>query len=386
MLGLINNVLYVISLSAALDLVGADVPKGVVLLVDVVPSFITKLTSPYFIHKIPYSLRIWIFTGLSCGGMLLVGFTPPNPSIAVKLVGVGVASISSGAGELSFLGLTHYYGKFGLAAWGSGTGGAGIVGAGLYVALTSWIGLSVKATILASAFLPMIMLISFFVILPRGPLRHANRSKDYTDLPTEDVDEISDAAASSSLLAPGPPAVASVHQSSAETSLLYHNLRRARSLFFPYMLPLLLVYIGEYTINQGVSPTLLFPLPSTPFKEFRDFYPFYNLLYQIGVFIARSSTPFIRIHHVYLPSFLQLLNLVILTTHALFNYIPSVYIVFIIVLWEGLLGGAVYVNTFAEILEKVPLEDREFSLGATSVSDSAGYDSFLFPAKYHLLT
>ena len=29
-------------------------------------------------------------------------------------------------------------------------------------------------------------------------------------------------------------------------------------------------------------------------------------------------------------------------------------------------------NTFAEILDKVPKEDREFSLGATSVSDSGG--------------
>jgi battenin len=37
-----------------------------------------------------------------------------------------------------------------------------------------------------------------------------------------------------------------------------------------------------------------------------------------------------------------------------------------------LLGGAVYVNTFAEIMENVPVEDREFSLGATSVSDSGG--------------
>jgi battenin len=32
----------------------------------------------------------------------------------------------------------------------------------------------------------------------------------------------------------------------------------------------------------------------------------------------------------------------------------------------------VYVNTFAEIMERVPVEEREFSLGATSVSDSGG--------------
>ena len=31
-----------------------------------------------------------------------------------------------------------------------------------------------------------------------------------------------------------------------------------------------------------------------------------------------------------------------------------------------------YVNTFAEILDTVPPREREFSLGATSVSDSGG--------------
>ena len=46
--------------------------------------------------------------------------------------------------------------------------------------------------------------------------------------------------------------------------------------------------------------------------------------------------------------------------------------VFAIIFWEGLLGGLVYVNTFAEISERVPKEDREFSLGATTVSDSGG--------------
>lgn len=138
------------------------------------------------------------------------------------------------------------------------------------------------------------------------------------------------------------------------------------------MLPLLLVYVAEYTINQGVAPTLLFPLKDTPFQHFRAFYPVYNALYQLGVFISRSSTPFIRIHNLHLPSFLQIINLTILTLHALFNFIPNVYIVFAIMVWEGLLGGAVYVNTFAEISDTVPLEDREFSLGATSVSDSGG--------------
>lgn len=36
------------------------------------------------------------------------------------------------------------------------------------------------------------------------------------------------------------------------------------------------------------------------------------------------------------------------------------------------MGGLVYVSTFAEITDNVAKEDREFSLGATSVSDSGG--------------
>lgn len=69
---------------------------------------------------------------------------------------------------------------------------------------------------------------------------------------------------------------------------------------------------------------------------------------------------------------LQVGNLVLLTAQSLFNIFPSVYIVFAIIFWEGLLGGLVYVNTFAEISDKVDKKDREFSLSATTVSDSGG--------------
>ncbi|OTA90090.1 hypothetical protein M434DRAFT_398251 [Hypoxylon sp. CO27-5] len=378
--GLINNVLYVIILSAAQDLVGSDVPKGLVLLADVLPSFLTKLIAPYFIHKVPYWLRVIAFVSASSLGMFMLAFTPPEKSVGVKMAGVIFASLSSGAGELSFLGLTHYYGHMSLAAWGSGTGAAGLIGAGLYVMFTDWIGFSVKHSLLASAFLPVIMFISFFLILPRGPLHRGKGAKDYHIIPdrhferASDEDDLPTANVTSSLLAPELRTASTALQDDNTDALtkLGANVRRARSLFLPYMLPLLLVYVAEYTINQGVSPTLLFPLESTPFREYRDFYPMYGFLYQLGVFISRSSIAFIRIKHLYLPSLLQVGNLVVLTLHALLPFIPSVYVVFIIIFWEGLLGGAVYVNTFAEIMQNVPASEREFSLGATSVSDSGG--------------
>ncbi|RMZ84240.1 hypothetical protein DV738_g821, partial [Chaetothyriales sp. CBS 135597] len=377
LLGLINNVLYVIILSAALDLVGPNVPKGVVLLADVVPSFFAKLLAPYFIHVVPYSIRVLAFALLSATGMFLIALTPAHhgsgaagatdATVATKMVGVMLASLSSGGGELTFLGLVHYYGPFSLAAWGSGTGGAGLIGAGAYALATTTMGFSVERTLLASAFLPVVMLVSFFVVLPLGPLKkpaHSSARPGWLDRNTEGL-----------LADENIPKTGFFHagqQSTPFWAQFWRNVARAKALFWPFMFPLLLVYIAEYTINQGVAPTLLFPLKDSPFNHFRAFYPFYNAIYQAGVFISRSSTPFFRIHNLYLPSFLQVGNLVLLTAQALFNFIPSVYIVFAVIFWEGLLGGLVYVNTFAEISDSVATEAREFSLSATSVSDSGG--------------
>ncbi|EER25374.1 CLN3 family protein [Coccidioides posadasii C735 delta SOWgp] len=398
--GLINNVLYVIILSAALDLVGPEIPKGVVLLADVIPSFLTKLCAPYFIHLVPYPIRILIFVALSAGGMLLIALSPAydpnNPAqnfISTKMCGVVLASLSSGGGELSFLGLTHFYGEFSLAAWSSGTGAAGLVGAGAYALATTSFKLSVRTTLLASACLPGVMVMSFFMILPLTPLRKLERTGEgyqpilgegagerSTNYDTNDSGVIGNDFQDDRAENEGLPEANADNDIKAphlgDEGLSWKqfktNLKRAKVLFFPFMLPLLLVYIAEYTINQGVAPTLLFPLDESPFSHFRSFYPTYNAIYQIGVFISRSSTPFFRVHDLYFPSFLQVANLAILTLQALFNFIPSVYIVFIVIFWEGLLGGLVYVNTFAEITDTVREEDREFSLGATTVSDSGG--------------
>ena len=158
---------------------GPDIPKGTVLLADVIPSMVVKLTAPYYIHLVPYNVRIWLLSAISATGMLLVGYSSAardTSGITIKMAGIVLASLSSGGGELSFLGLTHYYGSVSLAAWGSGTGGAGLIGAGAYALLTTTFGLSVRGTLLASALLPLIMMFSFFVVLPHGPLKAAKQS------------------------------------------------------------------------------------------------------------------------------------------------------------------------------------------------------------------
>lgn len=102
-----------------------------------------------------------------------------------------------------------------------------------------------------------------------------------------------------------------------------------------------------------------------PFKAIRDAYPTYQTLYQLGVFLSRSSSTFYRIHNIYLPSIIQFSILCFLILQALFVIIPSIYPLFIIIFFEGILGGLVYVNAFHEVHERELVDkDREFALGA----------------------
>ncbi|KAL9059853.1 MAG: hypothetical protein Q9162_000923 [Coniocarpon cinnabarinum] len=380
--GLINNVLYVVILSAAVDLVPANVPKGIVLFADILPAFAAKLVAPYFINVIPYGARLFLCAVLSAAGMLLVAHTP---SIVIKLFGIGIASLSSGLGELTFLGLTHFYGRSSLAGFSSGTGAAGLVGAGYYAFATTSLGISTQVTIDLSAMLPAFMLLGYSVGLP-SPKSVAYHSAVYSSArPRSDTDR----AEERTRILEEEPAVLSAQQNVHSTlsaqgcnsrelaqqdvwTDLHANLGRARRLIYPYMLPLFLVYSAEYVAISAVAPTLLFPTSQSPFKNFRDFYPAYQALYQAGVFISRSSILFLRLKNIYTPSLLQIVNLAILILQALLYFLPSVWMVFGIFFWTGLLGGAVYVNAFAKISDEVEEYEREFSLSATTVADSTG--------------
>ena len=187
---------------------------------------------------------------LSAAGMFLIALTPTytdGGTISSKMAGVVLASLSSGGGELSFVSLTHYYGPFSLAAWGSGTGGAGLVGAGAYAFATTSLGLSSKNALLASAFLPIIMLLSFFVVLPHGPLArseagaHNHGSGNPSGERRDNEDELHQSnGEEEGLLQDSEERSSSSRQSAVDmkadhnwTGLLMLNLRRSRSLFFP---------------------------------------------------------------------------------------------------------------------------------------------------------
>lgn len=336
--GLINNVLYVVILSAAMDLVDPKTPKSLILLFDILPSLLVKLISPFHIHKIKYDHRIVAIMIMSMIGMICVS---SQHSLGWTLVGITLASISSGFGEVTFLQLTHFYDDSNngdaLNGWSSGTGGAGLVGSFCYLLLTSILHLSIPLSLLSFGLFPLGFLLYF-----KLDLNH----QTYVTLPN--------------------PSTPHVQNNSSTWSKL-------KTLIFPYMLPLTTVYFFEYLINQSVAPTLLFPLEILPFKKFRDLYVIYGTLYQVGVFISRSSGKWLRLRHLYALSLLQAINLIVTLLQSWYfinKHWP--WLNMMLVLWEGLLGGSSYVNTFLNIQQDLPNDQIEFAMGSVSLSDSLG--------------
>lgn len=89
-----NVVLYVIILSAALDLVPPSTPKGIIAFCNIFPALIAKLGWPYLLKgRIRYARRLVGCTAISIGGMLTVALFE---SLPMRLLGICCASFSSG--------------------------------------------------------------------------------------------------------------------------------------------------------------------------------------------------------------------------------------------------------------------------------------------------
>eukprot|EP00794_Sanderia_malayensis_P019299 gene19299-21221_t len=98
----------------------------------------------------------------------------------------------------------------------------------------------------------------------------------------------------------------------------------------------------------------------------------FQFCYQFGVLLSRSSVYCFKIEKIELLTAFQYINFIVLLLEAYYRFIPNVWITLGISLFEGLVGGAVYVNAFYRVSTEVESKYREFSMGAASMADSTG--------------
>ncbi|KAG1721460.1 batten's disease protein Cln3 [Suillus lakei] len=376
--GLINNVLYVIILSAALDLVPPSTPKGIIAFCNITPALIAKLGWPYFLKgRIRYARRIVGCCTLSFIGMLVVAF---HESLYSRLLGICLASFSSrqtiGLGEMTFLQLSTTYsrsvGGRSVGYFASGTGAAGIVGAFMWWELR---GLGVSTGVGISAVLPFVLPLAYFFLLPRpAAFTHQLSSAPYALVPADDPDaEIDDDLSIQDDVESRVETKVTVSLSAAD------KWRLVKPMLLKYMLPL---FCFEYTINQGVAPTLLYPVPSHGLiskiiHSVRDYYPLWQLVYQTTVFFSRSS---ISLGLKTLPAhLLSCSGYHPVLFESAVGLLPedreggSIFLVFVLISIEGVCGGLAY-NQIPSSAHNPELtkQEREFKIGSIGFADSSG--------------
>ncbi|XP_023167597.2 battenin [Drosophila hydei] len=353
-LGLCNNYGYVVMLSAAHDIIAQfnDEPEvgdgeaagtgrechlvstGAILLADVLPSLFVKILMPFFPFWV--NTRIGIAVACSAAGFLFVGFANAE---WMALLGVIITSASSGIGETTFLAYSSRFNKNVISTWSSGTGGAGVIGSLSYATLRS-LEFSPRDTMLIMLIFPAIEACAFWLLLRRPQV-----------LPVTTVESTEE------LISDDKPLVGFKEK----LSYIKH--------LFKYMIPLCLVYFFEYFINQGLFELVYF---ENIFLDKASQYRWLNVDYQIGVFISRSSVNIFQLNKIWLMSVFQFINVIYFLTEVIWFYTPTIWIVFVIVLWEGLLGGGAYVNTFYRMSKEIAPGRQQFAMSMVVQSDSYG--------------
>lgn len=210
---------------------------GAILLADIIPSFIIKSLSPF----LPYNttLRILISCLTSAVSFSAVAFAGSKWTV---IVGVALTSFASGLGEPTFLAHSTKYNKNCISTWSSGTGGAGVIGALSYSVMRE-IGLTSRQTLLLMILVPIVELLTYFVLLSKPHLRHHET----------DADE-------------GAPLINESETIFVQLPLAFApplNSFKDKITFIPdlmiYFIPLMLVYFFEYFINQGLVGSKLGP-------------------------------------------------------------------------------------------------------------------------------
>ncbi|PAV71272.1 hypothetical protein WR25_03064 [Diploscapter pachys] len=409
-LGLCNNYGYVIMLSAAEDILDEQHGKptngttkddqcmehienrhcshlstGAVLLADNIPCLIVQTLFPFFMDRFPFGARAFAVILLQAASYFVVAY---SNSIAMSLVGVCLSSFGQGIGEITFLAMSAHYPPSTVGAWSSGTGGAGLIGSFSYALLTEpkMGNLSPKTTLLIQLFIPALYAVAYFLILTSAKTIYAPTFNPKTWIVPSGYYISSSITAVSEVANLDSNDITRNSGSDGEyTEQRKLNLFQRLELIvplIPLMAPLAVVYFAEYMINQGLTELIFFNCAKGAHLTQASQYRWYQVLYQLGVFLSRSSIHLFELPLLvilFLP-ILQLANMVFFFFEAVYWFLPSIFIVFGLIVFEGLLGGMSYVNTYNHIHKKVEPDIREFSLSAALMGNSLGINIAAFLA------
>uniref|UniRef100_A0A0N5BD20 Battenin n=1 Tax=Strongyloides papillosus TaxID=174720 RepID=A0A0N5BD20_STREA len=319
-----------------------SIHAGIVVMCNALPAFFVQFLFAYFVDKIPFVIKHFLICCLQIGAYLAVGF---STSIVTSLIGVVLASIGVGLGEITYPHLPSYNSKKNKSAWSIGTGISGLIASIIYAVLTepNLLNLSPKIAFMVMQTVPSIFVVTYWIIPSESSginqictwnNSNKNIQFDHNSSTFYSNDNFNS-------------------RNSNDSELLNKFLKVVFSL--PITFPLIIGYCFEHIINQGLTPLIAFDCSNGLHLSKASQYRWYQSIYHSGVSFSRLVSKIIKLPcfwFLYLPLVLQALNVLLFTYEALNCFIPSILIIFAIICYEGIIGGLTYANTYHEISEK----------------------------------
>lgn len=334
------------------------------LVIQTLPAFAAKLLFPHVGPKVPYYARAFGLSILWGLASFVIYVCPPNVTPTLRVLIVMLASALSAAGDISWLGMLHHYGKPGLAGWAWGTGVGGMLVATMPYVLTVKMGMFLRTSIGYTWYLVPMMLLSHLFVLPQPPGDFQPILKQYKD---NEFDVDSEEDESVGMLTRDPPAMPMSLPQQIEA-----NLRLMGQLVGPFMVPLFFGSVGQGIIYPGFSRSMAV---TDAVDSYLAYFAVFGLSFQLGNFMSRTAILFLRFRKIKA----MLLTLVVISLLLIINGMTltasSPAIIFSMGLFGGLASGHTYISTFAAALEDNAYNsgaDREFSLGVIGAGEAAG--------------
>lgn len=391
-----------------------QMPTSTILIADILPSLLIKLAFPLFLISIRQSLSMTFAILLYSMSFVITGFASHQSMV---FLGVVSGSVSAGLADQTTMSIIPNYKEYALASYSMGSGLSGLICALSYASLSLFLGL--RAILLLMLVMPAALALAFFVLIKPDEMKTEDEETEHeprTHVPApveiipnseidsafvttstavrlfnnKDDDEVEikddDSRYSHQL---DVNIVSAQHNDGVddERSLLSRNEVNltnkekidAIPMILKYFIPMFVVYFLEYFINQGLYELIYFKEEVK--LDHASQYRWFQVAYQIGVFVSRSSLAFVKIRRVWIMSCLQLLNTVIFLMHVLkIIHFPSFNFTILFIIYEGLMSGFLDVNTYYKITKEVERKLQVFVVTVVGSADALGISLAAFIA------
>jgi len=357
-------------------LAGTSIPTSISLIALVTPGFLVTLIAPYFMHNIPYIARIMTFCCTGIGGFLMLVFAK---QVHWKLIGVGIVSFGSNFSEITILALSSFYHEATSTAFSAGTGVGYLIAPLYYTAMTTWACVSPSVTILIMATMLLLGFVCYYVMDKKhlespSPPTDEHAGVEYSVLNTQD-----DGCQNSKR--DDNNSVESTEENSNDVgSLSCQKIFMIIRQMLPGLISIYTAFFSEYMIIQSVVTTLAFP--HAPFKP-RDHYQYYIFVLMGGEVVGRSYLVALsyvkpewaeeaKFPYLWVPSTIEATLLLFFVLAAWYRFLPSVWIVLLLVFASGAVVGVTYVNAVTYFRDSFKDRDKEFAMGFFLVAITGG--------------